>query len=92
MIQYPTSITQTTAILLDNIFVNNVYHDIDSAIIYNDMSDHLPTAVRIETKCVLHKHLTLLSFKRTYTADLYVKHTYSADLYVKRTYTADLYV
>ena len=50
MIQYPTRITQTTATLLGNIFVNNVYHDIDSAIIYNDISDHLPTAVRIYAK------------------------------------------
>ena len=38
----PTRITDTTSTLLDNIFVNFLADDLNSGIIYEDLSDHLP--------------------------------------------------
>ena len=39
----PSRITHNTAALIDNIFVSSgLYRDFDSALILNDMSDHLP--------------------------------------------------
>jgi len=55
LFRYPTRITQNSAALLDNIFVNYVYHDIDSAIIYSDISNHLQIAVHIEFKFAPYK-------------------------------------
>jgi len=40
-IYYPTRITDTTATLIDNIFINGVNNKFDSAIVYSDVSDHL---------------------------------------------------
>ena len=40
----PTRITRQSATLIDNVFVSlNLHKKSDSAILINDMSDHLPT-------------------------------------------------
>jgi len=69
LIRYPTRITQNSATLFDNIFVNYVYHDIDSAIIYSDISDHSPIAVRVEFKFPRREQLCVPPLKRLYTVE-----------------------
>ena len=49
VIRSPTRITSKSATILDNIFINCNTH-YDSAIVYSDISDHLPVAVHIELK------------------------------------------
>lgn len=47
-IRYPTRISDTSATLIDNIFTNVGHFEISSAIIYCDISDHLPIALHFE--------------------------------------------
>src|ERR1043165_1074748 len=49
-IHYPTRITETSATLLGNIFTNNIRFNMSSAIIYSDISDHLPVVVHADLK------------------------------------------
>ena len=42
LISKPTRITSSTATLIDNIFTNNLELDMNSGILYTDLSDHLP--------------------------------------------------
>jgi hypothetical protein len=51
-IRHPTRITDQSATLIDNIFMNCIQDDFDSAIIYSDISDHLPIAVHIKNKVI----------------------------------------
>ena len=45
----PTRITQTTANLIDNVFVTgNLHQNVDSLILLNDMSDHLPSLILLK--------------------------------------------
>ena len=45
-ITQPTRITKQSATLIDNVFVSlNLHKKFDSAILINDMSDHLPTLI-----------------------------------------------
>ena len=47
----PTRITKSTATLIDNVFVSqNLHKAFDSAILLNDMSDHLPSLVIIHNQ------------------------------------------
>lgn len=46
-IQNPTRISDISATLLDNIFVNCVKYKYSSAIVYSDISDHLPVALHL---------------------------------------------
>jgi hypothetical protein len=39
---HPTRITATSATLIDNIFFNSIAYLFETAIIYSDISDHLP--------------------------------------------------
>jgi len=65
---YPTRITETSATLIDNIFINDFFHKFDTAIIYSDMSDHLPMIIHFNLK--LQKlHTTSDYMKRNYTED-----------------------
>ena len=43
----PTRISDTSATLIDNIFINCIKQECCSAIVYNDVSDHLPIALHI---------------------------------------------
>ena len=52
----PTRITQTTATLIDNIFVSKkLYQTFDSCIILNDISDHLPMLALLKQTKMLNK-------------------------------------
>ena len=42
LISKPTRITSSTATLIDNIFTNNLELNMNSGILYTDLSDHLP--------------------------------------------------
>jgi Reverse transcriptase (RNA-dependent DNA polymerase)/Endonuclease-reverse transcriptase len=44
----PTRVTNATATLIDNIFINNLYHPVKSAVVYNDISDHFPIVLHID--------------------------------------------
>ena len=70
MIRYPTRITETSATLIDNIFVNKLYDITDSAIIYSDISDHLPVIVCVETVST-RKHTVNAMLKRIYSIEQY---------------------
>ena len=47
VITKPTRITDTSATLIDNIFISGRLQHNNSGLIISDMSDHLPTFVRI---------------------------------------------
>jgi len=57
-----------------------LYHDIESAIIYNDISDHLPIAVRIEFKFPPRKQFGLPPLERLYTVEQYTQFNLSPGL------------
>ena len=61
----PTRITELSATLIDNIFIHSEKLDYNSAIVYNDISDHLPIAIHLMcgvTKVKRQKSLTKRSF------------------------------
>jgi hypothetical protein len=49
-IHHPTRITATASTLLDNIFSNNMKYKMESAILYSDISDHLPVLINVDLK------------------------------------------
>ena len=52
----PTRITQTSAILIDNVFVSSRLHcSFDSGIIISDISDHLPSLVLLKQTKILNR-------------------------------------
>ena len=58
-----TRVTHTTVTLIDNIFVSKVLHqDFESAVLLNDMLDHMPILTMLEQTKVTDK--TNLEFKR----------------------------
>jgi hypothetical protein len=44
----PTRISSTSSTLIDNIFVNCIKHECNSALVYCDISDHLPCAIHLK--------------------------------------------
>ena len=56
-IRSPTRITDQSATLIDNIFINFTNGDFDSAVIYNDISDHLPIGLLLNEKCTRNKKI-----------------------------------
>jgi len=64
-ITHPTRISDFSATLIDNIFINTVKYKMDTVIIYCDISDHLPIAIRIQTKLIKNKLPTTIK-KRIY--------------------------
>ena len=54
-ISNPTRITEQSATLIDNIFVNSVKYDYCSAIVYSDISDHLPIALHLKRTLPTYK-------------------------------------
>ena len=46
LISRPTRITNTTATLIDNIFVNNIEENYKCGILFTDLSDHLPVFLK----------------------------------------------
>lgn len=67
-IRHPTRITETSATLLDNIFSNNLQYKMDTAILYSDISDHLPVVMHIDLKLQKNKFVNLRSI-RIYDSD-----------------------
>ena len=41
-----------SATLLDNIFINNIENNFDTAVVYSDISDHLPTVLNFEMQLI----------------------------------------
>ena len=56
IIRNPTRISETSSTLIDNIFVNSSRYKVSSAIVYSDISDHLPIVLHLET-CIIKKVL-----------------------------------
>ena len=50
VINHPTRITDSSSTLLDNIFTNSTPDKFNSAIICNDISDHLPVAIHLKPR------------------------------------------
>ena len=48
-IRVPTRITTTSATLIDNIFINKIKYNYNTALVYNDISDHLVTILSLRT-------------------------------------------
>ena len=65
-IKSPTRITESLATLIDNIFINDLTRKCESAIIYSDVSDHLPV--------IIHFHQQA---EKTNTVSEYCKRVYS---------------
>ena len=42
LIDKPTRITESSTILIDNIFTNEMRHNLTCGILFNDIRDHLP--------------------------------------------------
>ena len=69
----PTRITETTASLIDNTFINFFDDAYSAGIIYDDIADHLPTFIEFSfkrnkditqtTKQQASRHLTSENFK-----------------------------
>ena len=60
VIRSPTRITTKSATIIDNIFIN-CNSSYDGAIIYSDISDHLPVAIHIESKLSKNKTSNLIT-------------------------------
>jgi hypothetical protein len=52
VIHNPTRVSDSSATLLDNIFVNTCQYKMSSAVVYSNISDHFPIALRLETSLV----------------------------------------
>ena len=48
LINKPTRVTNSSATLIDNIFVNNLHCTFKSGIVYNDISDHFPIITQFD--------------------------------------------
>jgi len=59
--RYPTRITEYSATLIDNIFVNSMLYKFDITIAFNDISDHLPILMRFEIKFEKRKSIDVTS-------------------------------
>jgi endonuclease/exonuclease/phosphatase family metal-dependent hydrolase len=44
----PTRISNSSATLIDNIFINKTQYTYDTAIVYNDISDYLPIVMHLD--------------------------------------------
>ena len=65
-IHKPTRITETSATLLDNILTNNYRYNMDTAILYSDISDHLPVVMRVNLS-LSRNELDKICVKRVYS-------------------------
>ena len=55
-ITHPTRVTQTSATLIDNIFISSkLHHQFDSMLILDDISDHLPSLVLLKQTKIKNK-------------------------------------
>ena len=66
---HPTRITDSSSTLLDNIFSNNMQYKMETAILYSDISDHLPVLMHVDFKMQTNK-LDTLRYIRLYSPEL----------------------
>ena len=67
-IRNPTRITDNSATLIDNIFLNAINYEFSSAIVYSDISDHYPVIVYLKMN-TRHNMNTRPDYKRSYTPE-----------------------
>ena len=58
VINKPSRITEDSATLIDNFFINTVNCNVKSGLLINDISDHLPIFVILEGMQVDHADIT----------------------------------
>jgi len=68
VIHHPTRISDTSATLLDNFFINTTQFKMSSAIVYSAVSDHLPIALRLESTLIKNVVPKIIN-KRVYDKD-----------------------
>jgi endonuclease/exonuclease/phosphatase (EEP) superfamily protein YafD len=61
-IKYPTRVADQSSTLIDNIFLKNSGYSFDSAIVYNDISDHFPVVIRLKSN--IDRKATIAPFKK----------------------------
>ena len=66
-ISKPTRVTEFSATLIDNFFVSSLTNQLESAIVYNDISDHFPICLKINLN--LNKHLSYDSAPKPFVYD-----------------------
>ena len=73
LISRPTRITSTTAILIDNIFLNNIEENYECGISFTDLSDHLPVFLKASNlqRC---KHHNAIDTKSRFLIDKTINH------------------
>ncbi len=64
VIRNPTRISDFSSTLIDNIFVNSTLYKISSAIVYSEISDHLPIVLHLEA--CLKKIFVLILLKEDF--------------------------
>src|ERR1043165_1610769 len=68
-IHHPTRITNSSSTLLDNIFSNNIKYKMEAAILYSDISDHLPVLVNGDLK-LCKSNISNYYSNRVYSVEL----------------------
>ena len=68
LIDKPTRITDTSATLIDNIFTNELHHNLISGILFNDISDNMPIFALCEFN-VTRRIVTGFQYIRTVNED-----------------------
>jgi hypothetical protein len=68
----PTRITDSSATLIDNIFINTSNLILKSAIVYSDISDHLPIVIHMETNLTKNTCANVIK-KRTFSDQCFVQ-------------------
>ena len=65
VITKPTRITDTSATLIDNILISSrLQHDYNSGLIISDMSDHLPTVIKLPNVKQDLKQQQILTYRK----------------------------
>ena len=65
IITKPTRITDTSATLIDNIFISSkLQHAYNSGLIISDMSDHLPTVIKLSNVKQDMKHQQTITYRK----------------------------
>ena len=71
VITKPTRITNSSATLIDNIFISNkLQQDYNSGIIISDLSDHLPTALRLNNVKHDMKQPQIITYRKITTENI----------------------
>jgi Reverse transcriptase (RNA-dependent DNA polymerase)/Endonuclease/Exonuclease/phosphatase family len=77
-ITLPTRITGNSATVLDNFFVNTLRYTCTSAVIFNDLSDHLPIVLKINLNTKFLLNSSNLMSRRLLTSERNLAHFITA--------------